>query len=525
MEGGTLHHRYVYGTELSEEYVQPLDGPGITVRAAVTGEPQLVHDVREDTNYRLPEGVELSTRSELAVPVKLDGRVVAVINAESPIVGAYTMRDQQILQILSMHLSSALARIRDSESRARYRSRLEALHKLVLQLDTAQTRIQTAVIATDMIRSLYGSDFEHLALIEGENLVSVQVPGSISTLPQLPLSGRGVAVQAVKEKRILYVEDTEKDPNFIKRGVDSLSKLAVPLIIGNKVIGALDIESKRRNAFTPEDINLAETLALHVSATLERLRLDAERMETQIILQRKEYEAEQAKELERLKTRFISTATHEIRTPLTSIKGYTELIRGELGAGNIDTSRRYFDVVERNVDRLVHLTDDLLNIQRIEEGRMNLDMTTFEARAILMDLIAEMTPLLSRRNQTLEISKKLIGKIRGDRNRLMQVLINLVVNASKFSPEGSLIQLSVAKRGRDALFSLRDSGVGLTEEDLPKLFTPFPGIHVEGNIAGTGLGLSICKGIVELHGGSIWAESEGRGKGSTFHFTIPEDES
>ena len=525
VEGGALHHRYVYGTEPSEEYVQPLDGLGITIRAAVTGESQLVHDVREDMNYQLPEGVEIATRSELAVPVKLEGRVVAVINAESPVIGVYTLKDQQILEILSMHLGSAFARIKDNESKERYRIRLEALYKLVVQLNMAQTTTKTAAIATDMIQSLYRSEYARVALIEGEELVAISIPGGKPKIAHLPLNGRGVTVQAAKEKRTIYVEDTEKDPNFIKGGINALSELVVPLMSDSQVVGVLNIESTRRNAFTPEDIKLAETLALHISATLERLRLDAERMETQITLQRKEHEAEQVKELEGLKTRFISTATHEIRTPLTSIKGYTDLIRGELGAGNINTSRRYFDVVERNVDRLVHLTDDLLNIQRIEEGRINLNMTTFEARAILMDLIAEMTPLLSRRNQTLEISKKLNGKIRGDRNRLMQVLVNLVANASKFSPEGSLIQLSVAKRGRDALFSLRDSGVGLTEEDVPKLFKPFPGIHVEGNPAGTGLGLSICRGIVELHGGSIWAESEGRGKGSTFHFTIPEDES
>jgi len=522
VENGALHHRYVYGVELHEEYVQPLDGLGITVRAAVTGEPQLVPDIREDRSYQLPEGVSIATRSELAVPVKLDGRIVAVINAESPIVGAYTRQDQRVLEILSMYLGSAFARIRDNESKERYRDRLEALHKLVLQLDTAQTTTQTATIARDMIRSLSGSEDARLALVEGEELVSVVVPGINTTIARLPLNGGGVTVKAAKEKRTVYVEDTENDPNFVKGSIDALSELVVPLMISDQVVGVLNIESTRKSAFTPDDIKLAETLALHVSSTLERLRLDSERIETQIKLQRKEYEAEQAKKLEGMKTRFISTATHEIRTPLTSIKGYTELIRAELDARNIDTSRRYFAVVERNVDRLVLLTNELLDTQRIEEGRLTLSITTFEAREILIDLIAEMTSLLTRRNQALEISKKLEGKVRGDRNRLMQVLINLVANASKFSPEGSQIRLSVERRGGDVLFSVRDTGVGLTKEDIPKLFKPFPGIHTEGNPEGTGLGLSICKGIVELHGGRIWAESEGRGKGSTFSFTTPE---
>ncbi len=522
VEDGALHHRYIYGVELAEEYLQPLDGPGITVRAAVTGEPQIVADVRNDPSYRIPEGVEISTRSELAVPVKLEGRVVAVINAESPIVEAFTPRDKNLLEILAMHLSSAFTRIRDSESKEKYRNRLESLNILVTKLDTAQSPIDTARIAKEMIHNLSAFDYANLALIEGDELVAVPLLENPQLITRLSLKGRGLSVKAVNEQRIIYIEDVEKEPDFVKGYLDTQSELVVPLFVGNKVIGVLNIESTRKNAFGPDDIKLAETIGLHIASTLERLHRDAERLEAQLQLQKKEYEADQARELERMKTRFISTATHEIRTPLTSIKGYTELIQGELKTGEIETTKRYFDVVERNVDRLVHLTDDLLDTQRIDEDRMTLKPTTFKTMILLKDLIAEMTPLLSRRNQTLTISKTNEGDIRGDRSRLMQVLVNLVTNASKFSPEGSVIHISVEKHGSEVTCRVMDQGIGLVPEDMPKLFKPFPAIRVEGNPEGTGLGLSICKGIVELHGGRIWAESPGRNKGSTFSFTIPE---
>ncbi|HIH89242.1 TPA: GAF domain-containing protein, partial [Candidatus Bathyarchaeota archaeon] len=522
VEDGALHHRYVYGVELEEEYVQPLTGPGITVKAAVTGEPQLIRDVTNDPSFQMPEGIEVKIRSELAVPVKLEGRVIAVINAESPTVDAFTIRDQNLLEILAMHLNSAFTRIKDNESKERYRSRLEALNRLVPQLDTAQSTTEVAIIAKDLIQSLSSSEHARIALVEGDELVAVQLPGHPQKITRLPINGKGLTVKAAKEGKIIYVEDTERENNFLKGHLDTQSELVVPLFVGNKVIGVLNIESTRKNAFSPDDIKLAETVGLHLASTLERLHRDAERLEAQLQLQRKEYEAEQARELERMKTRFISTATHEIRTPLTSIKGYIELIQGELKTGDVEKTKKYFDVVERNVDRLVHLTDDLLDTQRIDEDRMTLNRTTFKTIGMLKDLIAEMAPLLSRRNQTLAISKTREGDIRGDRSRLMQVLVNLVTNASKFSPEGAEIHMSVEKRDDEVTFRVMDPGIGLIPEDMPKLFKPFPAIRVEGNPEGTGLGLSICRGIIELHGGRIWAESPGRNKGSTFSFTIPE---
>jgi PAS domain S-box-containing protein len=522
VEDGALHHKYVYGTQVVEDFVQPLDGPGITVRAVVSGEPQLIPDVRKDAAFQTPEGVTATTLSELAVPVKVEGQVVAVINAENPELDAYTMRDQRILQILAMHLSSAFARINENESKARYRSRLEALHKLVTQLDTAQTTTDVAALTYDIIQSLTTTTYARLGLIEGDELNFLDIPNVNRHMKRLPLNGRGLTVKAARERRTIIVQDVKNDPDYVKGTLNALSELVIPIYIANRVIGVLNINSTLRNAFSPEDVKLDETIAMHISSTLERIQIDAERLESKLKIQKKEYEAEQAKELERMKTRFISTATHEIRTPLTSIKGYTELIQSELKQGNLDTTKKYFDVVERNVGRLVNLTDDLLDTQRIDEKRMVLNPRLYSVGTLMKDLKAEMTPLLQRKSQTLTITNKHQGNIYVDPNRLMQVLVNLVTNASKFSPQKSTIHVTVEKDGREALFSVQDHGIGLAAEDLPKLFKPFPEIRTESNPEGTGLGLSICRGIVEMHKGRIWAESEGHGKGTKFSFTIPE---
>ncbi|MFA5869023.1 MAG: ATP-binding protein, partial [Candidatus Bathyarchaeia archaeon] len=291
--------------------------------------------------------------------------------------------------------------------------------------------------------------------------------------------------------------------------------------VRGEAVGVVNLESTRRYAFTHDDQRLAETFALHISGTLERIKLDEERQRAAEAALRGEAAAEQARMLATVKMRFLSTATHEIRTPLTSIIGYTELIQDALQSGDTSKLQAYFDAVQRNAERLTRLTNDLLDTQRIEEGRMTISKTPIGTGELLRDLAQEATPGLTRRGQTLKVSDGFGGVIDVDRDRLLQVLANLVGNASKFSPEGSTIQLSVERRGGEVVFSIRDQGVGLSEEDMPKLFKPFPGIHVEGNREGTGLGLSICRGIVELHGGSIWAESGGPGRGSTFSFTVP----
>jgi signal transduction histidine kinase len=220
-----------------------------------------------------------------------------------------------------------------------------------------------------------------------------------------------------------------------------------------------------------------------------------------------------------LKTRIMSTATHEIRTPLASIQGYTEII--QMDQENLSESqKRYFEVILRNVRRLSVLTEDLLDLQRLEEGKISINIETVDVRLLIEDVRSEFVPLLGAKKQIIEINTVDV-KLSVDRLRIMQVLINLLSNASKFSPVGSVIILEVYEEDDHVVFSVTDQGIGIREDDFKKLFSPFPGIRVDGNYGGTGLGLSICKGIVDLHGGDIWAESDGPKTGCTFKFSTP----
>jgi signal transduction histidine kinase len=222
---------------------------------------------------------------------------------------------------------------------------------------------------------------------------------------------------------------------------------------------------------------------------------------------------------------FISTATHELRNPLTSIKGYLGLIKMRLETKHenleLDELRQMVDVVARNTERLENLINDTMEMYRLIEGRLLLNIAEHNVAEFLQHVSEDLAPTLEKRSQRLEVESDVESHV-FDELRLVQVLRNLIQNSSKFSPDGSTIWLRVQKVDDTVRFSVTDEGVGLSPEDIPKLFKPFPKIKKPNYYEGTGLGLSICNGIVEAHGGELRAESPGLGRGSTFTFTIPD---
>ncbi len=411
---------------------------------------------------------------------------------------------------------------RDISSQFHSQKRFEALHNHAIQLGAVETIDEVANITQETIQDILGFNIGGLGFVEGNQLIQNYIWGLENADPFVqPLDGSGITVQAIKTGVSQNIGDVRVSSDFVDgySGMKTVSELTVPILVSGKPVGIINIESEEKYAFNESDQRLVETLAQHVGSVYSRIQDTAKKMELERELLVREVQVEQELELNKLKTRFMSTATHEIRTPLTSILGYTEIIQ-ENDANLTDEQRMYFDVIQRNVNRLSKLTDDLLNIQRLEEGRVTLQLEPINAQELLADVITEVTPMISDKKQT--IRRNSVDVIfSADRLRIMQVIVNLIINASKFSPIGSNIQIEVSESDDFFMLSVSDPGVGIEKEDLDKLFTPFPGILVDGNVSGTGLGLSISKGIVGLHGGRIWVNSEGLGKGSTFVFSIP----
>ncbi len=227
------------------------------------------------------------------------------------------------------------------------------------------------------------------------------------------------------------------------------------------------------------------------------------------------------KRLESMKDNFIVAVTHELRTPLVSIKGYVDhIITKEPNLS--DSIRSKMEVVSRNSNRLLELTNDLLNIQDMENGRMEIKREKLSLHEILTQCIEEIQPLLREKEQ--EVRLEVVDEtllVVGDRLRLSEVIMNLLNNATKFTANGGHIIIRAEEDNTSATVYVTDNGIGIDKKDLDRVFEPFASISKPTYFKGTGLGLSLARKLIEAQGGKIWVNSLGKGQGATFAFTLP----
>jgi PAS domain S-box-containing protein len=232
-------------------------------------------------------------------------------------------------------------------------------------------------------------------------------------------------------------------------------------------------------------------------------------------------------EVDRLKSEFVATVSHELRTPMTSIRGYVDiLLMGAAGALN-ENQTHFLGIVKNNTERLNILVNDLLDISRIEAGRVVLSPQPLDLRDVAEDVLADMLRRSQEENKPMAFSldaAKDLPRIRGDAERVRQILGNLVDNAYHYTPEnGRIIVHLHTENGGEVQVDIQDSGVGISKEDQARIFDRFYRGEDPLVLAtpGTGLGLAIVRQLIEMHEGRIWLKSEGEGKGSTFSFTLP----
>jgi signal transduction histidine kinase len=282
--------------------------------------------------------------------------------------------------------------------------------------------------------------------------------------------------------------------------------LGIPLLLSSGVVlGSLCVAGFEPREWTEREMAVLGDLAASVVTEIE-LRLDLSAR----------------KQLERLKDELVSVVAHELRTPLTSIRGSL----GLLASGSMDPAspqaRRMVQIAAQNSDRLVRLINDMLDLERLESGTMELERTHVHAAVLVEEAVDSVRHAASAAGVRLESDVAPELTLLADRDRVVQVLLNLLANAVKFSPRGGVVTLLAERRGEEAAFQVRDHGRGIPPEMLDVVFDRFR--QVDSSDArekgGTGLGLPICRSIVQQHGGRIWAASV-VGSGSTFFFTLP----
>jgi PAS domain S-box-containing protein len=289
----------------------------------------------------------------------------------------------------------------------------------------------------------------------------------------------------------------------------------------------LDLQARRKDGSRfPVEISLSpmETeegllVTSIIHDVTERKKAEEERLTS---LERLK-ELERLRELDKFKTAFINTAAHELGTPLTPIKLQLHILRSGDGAQLSDRQRKALEILDRNVERLNALVQEVLKVARLQAGRLGITKERVDLNRVVFEAVESFQEPARESGIELEMRTTPGLQVDADPKRVTQVLFNLLNNAWKFTPDGGRITIETARVNELAVVRIRDTGQGMRPEDLQKLFQPFSQVHdtMQKTQAGTGLGLYICKGIVELHGGRIWAESPGPGLGSTFSFAIP----
>jgi PAS domain S-box-containing protein len=484
----------------------PMDGPGITVRAARTGKTQLVNDALSDPDLVPdPEGKHIG--SELVAPVKLGDTVIGVLNLESDQPDAYTEEDAKIVEMLAAHFASAYEKIRHIEHDTRDKARIEALHGCALRLSAATTVDEIWEIAIKGLSEALGFSTVSLGLVEGDKIkfhrfIGVNIPPDLT----IPLE-KSVLARVVKSKSTLLIPDTRLDPHYftVTRNPDGsnkhLSELATPIVVDGRVYAVLNSESERPNDYGPEDQMLIETLASHVSnaitrvRTLEDLQRTVEQRTSELIA------AEQMATAGRVS----AMVAHDLRGPLQTISNASQLVRA-----HPERAGEMIATINSAVEKSLKMLEEL----RLNTHEDPLRLRATDLPALIAESLKEISP-----PRGVEIDLRMgegLGGVMVDPMKVNRVLDNLLRNAVEAMPGGGRLTVAAERVAGEIVLEVADTGPGIPEELTEKLFQPF----LTTKAGGLGLGLPYCKKAVEAHGGSISVYST-PGEGATFTVRLP----
>jgi len=332
--------------------------------------------------------------------------------------------------------------------------------------------------------------------------------------------GEGATGQAAITRAPVQIPDTFNQqeravsrvrPLLTRLGYRSL--LTVPILREQQIMGGLAVWRRQAGEFEPEVVNLLQTFATQSALAIQNARLFREIEE----------KGKQLEVASQHKSEFLANMSHELRTPLNAVIGFSEVLLEKFFGELNDKQNEYVDDILSSGRHLLSLINDILDLSKVEAGRMELEVTTFHLPDAIDNAMLLVRERASRHGIKLDqVIDERLGDYTGDERKVKQILVNLLTNAVKFTPEGGQVKVEARLGDSAVILSVVDTGIGIAKEDQEAIFEEFR--QASGSYAhkreGTGLGLTLTKRFVEMHGGKIWVESE-VGKGSTFTFTLP----
>ena len=329
--------------------------------------------------------------------------------------------------------------------------------------------------------------------------------------------------RSILERRVIQVPDTEIDRSArareIARHFGYRRVLAVPMIRDEDVIGTIGVAGREPRLYSEREIELLKTFAHQAVIAIENVRLFTELQASNREL---EIKSRQLATASQHKSEFLANMSHELRTPLNAIIGFSEVLSQRMFGDLNEKQAEYLEDIYASGHHLLSLINDILDLSKIEAGRMELELADFDLPAAIENALTLVRERAARRGLRLaqQIAAE-VGTIRADERKVKQVMLNLLSNAIKFTPEEGRIEVRANVTDGMAQVSVADTGVGIAAEDQATVFEEFRQVGTaDKKVEGTGLGLTLSRKFIELHGGRIWLTSE-LGQGSTFTFTLP----
>ncbi|HET7031688.1 MAG TPA: GAF domain-containing protein, partial [Casimicrobiaceae bacterium] len=514
-------------------FPRPPSHDNATARAVLTRSVVVIPDVVEDPHYSVGTvALTAGFRSILAVPLLRDGNPIGAITVGRPQPGAFTETQIALLQTFADQAVIAIENVRlFLELRTRTTELTQSVRELKALGEVGQAVSSTldleTVLSTIVSRATQlagvdgGAIYEYAEEREEFYLQTVDrlPPALVEVLRSRPIRkgdgavgrlavvGEPVEIRDIADEKI-YQSSVRK--MLMKLGYRSL--LAVPLLREDHVLGGLVVHRRSAGPFSPQVIDLLKTFAAQSALAIQNARLFRE-------IEAKSRELETAS---RHKSEFLANMSHELRTPLNAIIGFSEVLYERMFGEVNEKQAEYLADILESARHLLSLINDILDLSKIEAGRMELDATEFSLPAAIDNTLTLVRERAHRRAIVLERTiDNGVDRVCADERKVKQVILNLLSNALKFTPEGGRVAVRARTCDGWAEVSVSDTGIGIAPEDQETVFDEFRQVgSAAKNVEGTGLGLAISRKFIELHGGTIWVTST-PGAGSTFAFTLP----
>ena len=497
---------------------------------SLTEEPILITDL--DTYSTDPASKQTLQQYHIQaacmVPLRTSGRLMGVLMASSSAPLRFVSDETRLLRIVGNGIAVSLEKQR----------LLRQAQRRALELQTASeiARDTTSTLSLDLLLNRIVNLLVERFNFYHDSIFLLDDTGSYAVIREftgdagremkrrghrLPVGSRSVVGMVTLTGEPYIINNTQTDPNHLPNPLlpDTLSEMGVPLKISNKVIGALDLQSRSINAFNQDDVAVLQILADQIAIAIENARA----------FELSQMAIADMKEVDRVKSQFLANISHELRTPLNSIIGFSRVILKGIDGPINDTQKQDLNAIYNSGQHLLRLINDILDLSKIEAGKMEMSFSDVNLVDMINSVMSTAVGLV--KDKAVKLKTKIpenLPVVRADQTRIRQVLINFLSNAAKFTDEGeitveALLTTSPQTNNPEVMLTVTDSGPGIAEQDQIKLFLPFSQVDDSPTrkTGGTGLGLSICRSLIDMHNGRIGLLRSEIGIGSTFFFTLP----